>query len=54
MADSLESKEFVKEIWGDKAEFAPKKIVLKFDTVNNIVGVQSDDVDAKGRPVLEW
>lgn len=55
ISDSLSKNEFVKEIWGDKAgDVVPKNIVLKFDTVNNIVGVQSEDVDAKGRPVLEW
>lgn len=55
ISDSLGKNDFVKEIWGDKAgDIVPKNIVLKFDTVNNIVGVQSEDVDAKGRPVLEW
>ena len=55
ISDSLSKNDFVKEIWGDKAgDVMPKNIVLKFDTVNNIVGVQSEDVDAKGRPVLEW
>lgn len=27
---------------------------MHFDTVNNQVGVFSDDVDVKGRPVLQW
>jgi len=55
LSDSLDKKELLKEFWGDKAEeFKDINIVVKFDTVNNIIRVQSTEVDAKDRPVLEW
>jgi len=45
-----------KEIWGDFHEehHAPENLTVHIDTANKAVGVFSDDVDAKGRPVMQW
>ena len=44
------------EIWGDfdNEHSAPGNITLHIDAANKAVGVFSDDVDAKGRPVMQW
>lgn len=53
--DSLATESEAKDIWGNLAsEGMPQNLTLHFDTVNHEIGVFSDDVDAKGRPVLQW
>lgn len=42
------------EIWGDDATLAPSNITLHIDTENNVIRVDSDDLDTKGRPVVTW
>lgn len=51
--DSFANPQESKEIWGTKAsESDVQNVTLHLDTVNHNVGVYSDAVDAKGRPVL--
>lgn len=52
--DSLADKTESKDIWGDLESSIPQNLTLHFDTVNHEIGVFSDDVDAKGRPMLQW
>ena len=42
------------EIFGKLDSSQHSNITLHFDTVNKEIGVYTDDVDAKGRPVLQW
>jgi hypothetical protein len=47
----------MKEIFGDYSEYTntvPTNITIHFDTVNQIIDLKSDNVDAKGRPLLEF
>lgn len=45
-----------KEIWSNIGQDLPKpsNITMHFDTVKNVVALFSDDVDGKGRPLLQW
>ena len=46
-----------KQLWGDHLPAEMKnygKISIRFDTVNEIVTVYTDAVDAKGKPLLTW
>ena len=57
MVDQFKSTDSMKEIWGDFSEYTktvPKNITIHFDTVNQVIDLTSDDVDAKGRPILEF
>lgn len=42
-----------KDIWGNSV-FMPAQVTIHMDTKNNHIGVYSDDVDAKGRPLKQW
>ena len=42
------------EIFGKTESSQYSNITLHFDTVNKEIGVYTDKVDAKGRPVLQW
>lgn len=54
--ESFADKSENKDIWGDapEGEAHPGNVTLHLDTEHNNVGVYSDDVDAKGRPVQQW
>lgn len=54
--ESFADKSENKDIWGDapEGESHPANLTLHLDTEHNNVGVYSDDVDAKGRPVQQW
>lgn len=50
-------KDALKEIWGDISDYfktIPKDFTINFDTENQIIHLMSDEVDAKGRPLLEY
>jgi hypothetical protein len=42
------------EIFGKKESGMGDQVTLHFDTANKEVGVYSDKLDAKGRPLLQW
>ena len=57
VVDQFLSEDSLKEIWGDYSSYTqhvPKNFTIQLDTVNQVIGVKSDDVDAKGRPLLEF
>lgn len=54
LIDSLGQEEKSKEIWGDVHDAIPQSVTLHIDTLNNDVSIFSDDVDTKGRPVMQW
>lgn len=53
LSDAFSSSEQSQQFWGD-ATTPPDQVTIKFDNSNNKVTVQSDAVDANGKPIHEW
>lgn len=57
LIDTFKKEGAAKEIWGDKVvaeSSAMQQVTVHIDTQNSMLGIYTDEVDVKGRPVLQW